>query len=224
MASQRDLVDVEQQVVALCEIGASFYHRGWSVGTSGNFSVVVQRDPLELLITASSKDKRRLQREDFVRIGPDGGAVTTGPANASAEALLHVVAAEQPHVGAVLHTHSVWATLLSDLSFDAGGIEIEGYEMIKGLAGVTTHEQAVWIEIFDNTQNIPELAERVRERFNDVARPLQHGYVMWRHGLHTWGRDLEEAKRHVEILEFLFECEARRLLAAGAVQPTMPVD
>ena len=206
MDSPRDFVDLDQQIAALCKIGASFYHRGWSVGTGGNFSVVVQRDPLELVITASGKDKGSLQREDFVRIGSDGRAVTPGQPNASAESLLHVVAAEQPDVGAVLHTHSVWATLLSDLLFDAGGIEVEGYEMLKGLAGVATHEHRAWIEIFDNTQNIPELAERVRARFNDVERPLQHGYVIRRHGLHTWGRDLEEAKRHVEILEFLFEC------------------
>ena len=37
---------------------------------------------------------------------------------------------------------------------------------------------------------------------NDAAEPLQYGYLIRRHGLYTWGRDLEEARRHVEIFEF----------------------
>ena len=40
-----------------------------------------------------------------------------------------------------MHMHSVWGTILSDVFFEAGFIEIEGYEMKKALAGVVTHEQ-----------------------------------------------------------------------------------
>ena len=29
------------------------------------------------------------------------------------------------------------------------------------------------------------------------------------HGLYTWGRDLAEAERHVEVFEFLFEVVER---------------
>jgi len=42
-----------------------------------------------------------------------------------------------------------------------------------------------------------------------AAYPETHALVLHRHGLYTWGRDLREAKRHVEILEFLFEAVAR---------------
>jgi methylthioribulose-1-phosphate dehydratase len=87
--------------------------------------------------------------------------------------------------------------------------------MLKGLEGIATHETSFWVEIFDNTQNIPALAEQVHERLNDATDPLQYGYLIRRHGLYTWGRDLAEARRHVEIFEFLFECEARRLTLAG---------
>jgi methylthioribulose-1-phosphate dehydratase len=195
-----------------------FYDRGWSVGTSSNYSVVLSRDPLELLVTASGKDKSRLTRGDFVRISPAGKPLVEGQPKSSAETLLHVVAASQPEVGAVLHTHSIWSTLLSDLFHPQGGLEISGYEMLKGLAGVTTHEHTSWIEIFDNTQDIPALAEQVRERIMDPADPLQHGYLIRKHGLYTWGRDLDEARRHVEIFEFLFECVARRLVLSGELK------
>src|SRR5262245_8147533 len=140
------------EIDALRETGAIFWQRGWSVGTSSNFSVVLSREPLELLITASGKDKGRLSRGDFVRVGPSGKPVADGQPKSSAETLLHVVAAQQPGVGAVLHTHSVWSTLLSDYFFPQGGFEIAGYEMLKGLEGVTTHDTAAWVEVFENMQ------------------------------------------------------------------------
>jgi methylthioribulose-1-phosphate dehydratase len=188
------------------------------VGTSSNYSVVVSRDPLELLVTASGKDKGRLTRGDFVRISASGKPVADGQPKSSAETLLHVIAASQPGVGAVLHTHSVWSTLLSDYCSPQGGLEIGGYEMLKGLEGVKTHEHTSWVEIFDNTQDIPSLAEQVRERLSDPSDPLQHGYLIRKHGLYTWGRDLDEARRHIEIFEFLFECVARRMILAGELK------
>lgn len=199
---------------ALREAGALFFARGWSVGTSSNYSVVVGRDPLELVVTASGMDKGRLRREDFVRVDERGRPVGDGHPKSSAETLLHCVAARRPGVGAVLHTHSVWATLLSEHFAEAGGIEISGYEMLKGLAGVATHEHSEWVPIFDNTQDIPRLAADVAARFEDSRRPLEHGYLIRRHGLYTWGADVQEARRHIEVFEFLFECVARQLRLA----------
>ena len=77
---------------------------------------------------------------------------------------------------------------------------------------------SAWVEIFDNTQNIPALAEQVSSRMNDAADPLQYGYLIRRHGLYTWGRDLDEARRHVEIFEFLFECVARKMILTGELK------
>jgi methylthioribulose-1-phosphate dehydratase len=212
------LAGLIDEIDGLCTVGAMFWQRQWSVGTSSNYSVVLGREPLELLVTASGKDKGRLTRGDFVRVGSDGRPTVPGQPKSSAETLLHVVAAQQPGVGAVLHTHSVWSTLLSDFFYPQGGFEVAGYEMLKGLEGVATHETTAWVEIFDNTQNIPSLAEQVRERMNDAADPLQYGYLIRRHGLYTWGRDLDEARRHVEIFEFLFECVARRMMLTGELK------
>lgn len=199
------------EVRALQDIGALFYARGWSVGTSSNYSVVLGRDPLRLLLTASGKDKRNLSSTDFLIVDESGAAAETTDAKPSAEALLHVVAANQPGVDAVLHTHSVWATLLSDHFFRDGGLAIEGYEMLKGLSGITTHEHREWVPIFENTQDIPSLAEKVKARFADPKSPRARGYLIRNHGLYTWGRDLAEARRHIEIFEFLFEVVARKL-------------
>ena len=212
------LAGLETQIDALRDVGAMLWQRGWSVGTSSNYSLVLGRDPLELLITASGKDKGRLGKCDFVRVGTDGKPTSEGQPKSSAETLLHVVAASQPDVGAVLHTHSIWGTLLSDYFFLQGGFEISGYEMLKGLEGITTHETTSWVEIFENTQYIPQLAQQVSERLEHPQRPLRHGYLIRRHGLYTWGRDLDEARRHVEIFEFLFECVARRMILTGELR------
>ena len=216
--SNSPLAGLEEPIDALRTVGQMLWQRGWSVGTSSNYSIVLNRDPLELLLTASGKDKGRLKRTDFVRVNESGKPVCDGQPKSSAETLLHVVAAQQPGVGAVLHTHSIWSTILSDFFYPDGGFELSGYEMLKGLEGIATHETTAWVEIFDNTQDIPSLAAQVRQRMNDAVDPLQYGYLIRRHGLYTWGRDLEEARRHIEIFEFLFECVARKMMLTGELR------
>jgi methylthioribulose-1-phosphate dehydratase len=199
-----------QALKTLCELGAFFHDKGWSYGTSSNYSAVLSRNPLRLLITASGRDKSRLTARDFVIVDETGMPLSPGMAKPSAETHLHVVAS-LAGAGATLHTHSVWGTLLSDLYAEEHGFAIEGYEMLKGLDGVATHETEKWVEIFENTQNIPDLAALVRTRLADPAKPLRHGYLIRGHGLYTWGKDLDDARRHIEIFEFLFEVLGRRL-------------
>ncbi len=206
---------MRKQVDELRETGRMFHDRGWSLGTSSNYSVVLEREPLELLLTASGKDKGRLTADDFVRVGPAGERVHRAgdsfpPDNKpSAETLLHVALAELPDVGAVLHTHSVWGTLLSERCFPAGGLEIEDFEMLKGLEGITTHQTKKWVPIFENTQDIASLADQLRTSLHASEQPLEHGFLIRKHGLYAWGRNLAAARRHVEIFEFLFECIGR---------------
>jgi len=206
-------------------IGKEFHGRGWSLGTSSNYSVVVSRDPLQLLVTVSGKDKSALKRDDFVHVDSEGHVADGSGKKSSAETLLHCVIAELiPSVGAILHTHSPWGTVLSGAELSAGAgignLRIAGYEMLKGLDGITTHDTHEDVPIFANTQDMRELSARIREVFSgcDVAaagRPPVHGFLISRHGLYTWGRDLAEARRHIEIFEFLFECVAKsRMLPA----------
>lgn len=199
----------DEAIAALQELGRRFYARGFSFGTSGNYSVVQGRAPLRLLITASGKDKERLSPGDFVVIDEAARPIAEGAPRPSAEAWLHVAIAARPSVGAVLHTHSVWSTILSDRFAAQGAVEIEGYEMLKGLAGVQTHEHRLRVEIFENTQDMAGLAREVSARLAAPSDGLAHAFLLRRHGLYTWGETLDDARRQVEILEFLFEVIGR---------------
>jgi methylthioribulose-1-phosphate dehydratase len=190
----------------LVEIGRQCYARGWVLGTSGNFSAIVSRNPFRLAITASGVDKGALTPDQIVEIDEEGN-VLAGSGRPSAEASLHLAIARARGAGAVLHTHSIWSTILSDAA-TADGLTIEGYEMLKALDGVSTHEHREWLPVLDNTQDweaaVPQVEAVLKEH------PAAHGFLIRRHGLYTWGRDLAAAKRQVEALEFLFEAMGRK--------------
>ena len=205
---------VQAGVEALRDVGALFWQEGWSRGTSSNYSIVLNTAPFRLLLTASGKDKRRLQPTDFVVVDEAGRPVAATDEKPSAETALHLVLGRQPGVGSVLHTHSVWGAVLSDQYASAGGFWIEGYEMLKGLTGVRTHEHRQWVPVFENTQDIPALAREVATQLTDPVHTLTYGFLIRRHGLYTWGRDVERARQHVEIFEYLFEVLGRQLCVA----------
>lgn len=213
----------------LAELGRNFYGRGWAVGTSGNFSAVVSQEPLRLAITQSGVDKGALTAEQILQIDGNGKIVSGAVARAgvpsqggrrpplqgrpSDEARLHLAVVRVRGAKAVLHTHSIWSTIVSDAYAGEGGVRIEGYEMLKGLEGVHTHEHLEWLPILENSQDGAALARSIEESLKQ--HPQSHGFLLRRHGLYTWGQDLAKAKRHVEILEFLLEVVGRKAGVRG---------
>lgn len=202
---------------SLASVASGFYSRGWVLGSSGNLSAVANSDPLQLVMSASGFDKGSLSPEQFLLIDDQAQALGERGLKPSAESLLHIRVVRDRGAGAVMHTHSVWATMLSDLHAEAGGFAIEGYEMLKGLGGVSTHEHSEWIPILENSQDMPTLTERV----HDVLKqnPTAHAFLLKRHGLYSWGTNIEQANRHIEILEFLLEAVGRTRLAKSGFRP-----
>jgi methylthioribulose-1-phosphate dehydratase len=204
------------QVSALIECGRDFHRRGWSLGTSSNYSAVVNRDPLTLVMTGSGYDKGHLMPDQFVLVDENAKALEPAVPKPSAEALLHTVLAKHAGAGAVLHTHSVAATVLSEHFLSDGVLRIAGYEMLKGLSGITTHESEARIEIFPNTQDIAALSVVIEARLQDSSKPLRHGFLMAGHGLYTWGESIAAARRQIEVLELLFEVVTQKRLLTGS--------
>jgi len=190
----------------LAEIARSFYHRSWVLGTSGNFSAVVSREPLRLAITPTGLDKGTLIPAQILEID-EAARVVRGKGHPSSESRIHLAVVHVRGAGAVLHTHSVWSTLVSDASASDGGVSLEGFEMLKGLEGIRTHEHREWLPILQNSQDSARLVQMVEATLKQ--NPAAHGLLLRRHGLYTWGQSVAEAKRHVEILEFLLEVIGR---------------
>lgn len=188
----------------IIEAGRFLYGRGWSPATSSNYSARLSAD--QALLTVSGKHKGQLGEDDVLATDLDGISLEPGK-KPSAETLLHTQLYRwQPGIGAVLHTHSVNATVLSRLTL-SDSLVFADYELQKAFSGVTTHESQVEVPIFDNDQDIARLAAKVQPWLD--AHPECVGYLIRGHGLYTWGPRISDALRQVEAFEFLFECELK---------------
>lgn len=182
-----------------------FNKKGWSPATSTNYSVRSENKN-EYIISRSGVDKSRFSLEDLILINTRGEVLPpfAGPGiKSSAETEIHTALYEQfPEVNCVLHTHSVLGTVLSLNHLQEKQIIFEGYEILKGLEGNSTHELRETLPIVPNSQTMSEILGEMEGRFNNDA----HGFLIAGHGLYTWGKDISTAKRHIETYEFLFEC------------------
>ena len=261
----------------LCEAMTAIHQRGWCDGTGGNFSCVLKREPLLLLMAPSGVDKGRVQPQELIVVDRDS-QVSRGSGRASAETLLHLAIVNETGAGAVLHTHSQAGTLLSQWSWEravrsapaartlkpeaealeeghgakglqtragsrspqaeaggfeeaggeasgedgekAGGedgvayLEVRNLEMLKGIAGITTHLGEVRVPVLANDQDLTRLSRRAVPHLGRAPA----GLLIAGHGLYAWGQELSEARRHLEILEFLLEQRWRQLLLEALVE------
>ncbi len=188
----REIVENTRELAAL----------GWTPATSSNFSLRI--DEGHVAITVSGRDKRQLDEQDIMVVDLDGQPVGSDH-RPSAETLLHTGLYKRfPDIGCVLHTHSIAQTLASRLYGPVGHVRFEDYELIKAFRGEETHETELDLPVLPNSQHMPTLAAQV-----DVLMDTGHlwGYLIEGHGLYAWGRDMAEARRHLEAFEFLLGCE-----------------
>ncbi|HEV7489279.1 MAG TPA: methylthioribulose 1-phosphate dehydratase [Rhodanobacteraceae bacterium] len=187
----------------IADTGRELASLGWTPATSSNFST--RLDAQHVAVTISGRDKGRLSGEDVMVVDLEGRAVATD-ARPSAETLLHTqIYRRFPDANAVLHTHSRTQTVASRLFAASGLIRFEGWELQKAISGYTTHETALDVPVFANTQDMNVLVRAV-DAWLDAGKPLS-GYLIDGHGIYTWGRDMQETRRHLEAFEFLLACE-----------------
>lgn len=177
--------------------------RGWVPATAGNLSRRLEDG--RIAITRSGCHKGFLAQDDVIEIDPEGRPRVAGD-RASAETLLHTqLYAHDPAIGAVLHGHSVAATVLSMILAEPA-IRLAGYELLKVFEGQTTHETSIRVPVFDNDQDIARLATVVAPSLGTMPA----GYLIRGHGVYVWGRDMDMALARLEGLEFLLACELER--------------
>lgn len=172
--------------------------------TGGNYSHRLDSD--SLLVTVSGCLKGSLTPDDLIRYSVEGKALEDK--KPSAEALLHAVIYElYPHIDAVLHTHSVGSVVYSRYYHDKKTADFYGYEMQKTMPSCHTHDMILSIPIFDNSQDMNVLAWQMR----DILTPQDYAFIVRGHGIYGWGKNMIDALRAVEGLEYLIACELEML-------------
>lgn len=186
--------------------------QGWSPATSTNYSFKNSEYPLTIAVSTSGVDKSQFGLEHLLLVDIEGEPLPQYKnLKTSAETLLHTVLyQEDEDIEVVLHSHSVYATVLSKYYEKQGSLKLKNYEVLKGLDGISTPKTTISLPIFENIQNMEILSEAFREQYKEF--PTLHGYLIAGHGLYTWGNSFEAAKRHLESLEFLLECQYKFLM------------
>lgn len=187
----------------LVAVGARMDRLGWVPGSSGNLSA--RLDAATIAITRSGVHKGRLTEADIIEVGLDGAPLREAD-RPSAETALHCqLYARFPATGAVLHGHSVAATVLSMVA-PGPALDLEGYEILKAFPGIFSHETRVALPVFDNDQDMTRLADAIAPWLD--AAPI--GYMLRGHGVYAWAPDVERCFWRLEALEFLLACELER--------------
>lgn len=203
---------LQEELIAVIHM---FNSNGWSQATSTNYSFRNPEQTDTYTITSSGKDKSLIWTDDLMIVDRHGEAIEGYQAmKPSAETLLHTVLYDHnPMIQSILHTHSIHGTIISILHAPEKEVKLAGFEVLKGIKGITTHESEVNIPIFPNSQDIPTLSEEVREFY--IQNPQMAGFLLEGHGFYTWGESIADAKRHMEVFEYLFEVLYKLYLVRG---------
>ena len=180
---------------------------GWAPATSTNYSVRLPADaaPAYCVITSSGVDKNAIEVEHILSVDQHGNAIDVEGLKPSAETPLHLLLYRTMGAGAVLHTHSLPAALLSQLARDEERVLLSGWELLKGLSGIDTHDVEISLPVFPNSQDMQALSTCVERSL--LKQRSCYGFLLAGHGLYAWGKDVSEAKRHLEVFEYLLQCQ-----------------
>ena len=194
-------------VTQIIQAGKRMDQRGWVPATAGNLSVRLADG--RIAVTRSGGHKGFLTPQGVIEVSLHGKPIHEGD-RPSAETLLHCqIYAHFPDAGAVLHGHSVAATVLSMNTVEPA-LYLADYELLKVFEGQTTHEARLSVPIFPNDQDIAHLSRSVSLFLDD----MKAGYIIQGHGVYVWGPDMGVTLARLEGLEFLLACELERLKLA----------
>lgn len=185
------------------------HQKGWAPATSSNYSVRL-KGCSDFWVSESGIDKAAFSTKNLINVDSDG-LPTDDTRLVSAETDLHTTLYKlYPAAHCVLHTHSIFGTVLSDFVTPKRGILLENYELLKAFEGIKTHKTRLYIPVFENTQDIPSLSEQLTAY--QAKNTDMRAFLIAGHGMYTWASTVAAAKRQVETIEFLLECTYHKML------------
>ncbi len=185
----------------LCSAAHYFHDRGWMWGTGGNLSARIDAD--RYWVTASGKSKGNLTPLDFINMNLDGDWTPQRPNDKpSAETSIHqAIYSLFPEAQACYHVHSIEANLVSNFTQDEG-ITLPPLEMVKGL-GIWEENPTCQMPLFENHLHVPTISQAIKDRFSKTP-PAIPALLIRNHGVTVWGNSTEQARNHIELVEYIF--------------------
>ncbi len=200
--------NIADSKTALVAVIHFLHQQGWAPATSSNYSLR-EKDDTGFYISESGIDKGGFLPEHFLLVNAQGQPIQDHR-RPSAETALHCsIYKLYPETTCILHTHTVLNTILSQYFLPQKALFLANYEILKGFSGIKTHHVQLKIPIFENTQDILALAQEVEAYAQE--EPMK-AFLIAGHGMYTWGDTITDAKKHVEVMEFLLACEYNKLL------------
>lgn len=189
---------------------------GHNPATSGNYSIRSQHEPKIALVSESGIDKSLFSESNLLPVTIETGALYTDAyvgRKSSDETGLHLAVYQSTDAGCVLHSHLLEGLLFADLYPQQEVITLTGLELLKGLKGVKTHEASIKIPVFENSQDIVQLAKDAKTALKELEGQHAPIFILRGHGFYVWGANVKEAKRHLEVFEYIFKyfVERKRL-------------
>jgi L-fuculose-phosphate aldolase len=198
MTNDRDLA-VKAEMIAKCR---RLEELGYFVGTWGNMSV---RVPEGFIVTPSRVQYAVIEPSDFVTVSVDG-TVVAGHRVPSSETEIHrAVLNKKSDAGAIIHSHSPFATAVSCLH---QSIPVFVEDMAQIIGGEVRCAEYV------PAGQHKKIAEVVAATIGE-----ENAVLLSNHGVLCCGRDLEEALVANQILEKA----AHMMLAAGGREKVIPI-
>jgi len=190
---------VKAEMIAKCRC---LQELGYFVGTWGNMSV---RVPEGFIVTPSRVQYTVIEPSDFVTVSLDG-TVVAGHRVPSSETEIHrAVLIKKRDAGAIIHSHSPYATAVSCLH---QSIPVFVEDMAQVIGGEVRCAEYV------PAGQHKRIAEVVAASIGE-----ENAVLLSNHGVLCCGRDLEEALVANQILEKA----ARMMLAAGGREKVIPI-
>lgn len=190
----------------LCELLRVFYVKNWVSGTGGGICGPAAGG--NLLLAPTGVHKERIQPDDFFVIAPADGAVLAPAKDPSLRPSecnsIFCSVARARGARSVMHSHALSSVLAADLAGRADHLAIEGFEMLKGIRGLTNRDTHI-VPVIRNTPREAELVDQVDAALKDDRFAGAFCILVADHGAYIWGDDVWEAKRHTEVYHWLFD-------------------
>ncbi len=197
--TQDPYVSLKQEMIEKCRLLEKI---GYFIGTWGNVSV---RIPEGFLVTPSRVQYAVIEPRDFVTVSL-GGTRLAGHCWPSSETEIHrAVLNKKSDVGAIIHSHSPYATAVSCLHQSIPVFVEDMAQIIGGEVRCTRYIPA---------GQHKEIAAEVGNTIGE-----ENAVLLANHGVLCCGRDLEEGLVASQILEKA----ALMMLAAGGAGKMFPI-